>query len=137
MPNESRYQICVANITQLKSFNIPCRYIINASNPGFKSSGSGTNQAIYEACEDGPVSLKKLTLAKYSPPAVCAKAYPVHLVEGSSLYQQEVRYVIHVVGPNMNRTRPNYLKDDYDLGGNLLEESYLNCLNSFWESASH
>ena len=47
--------------------------------------------------------------------AACGKAYPVELPSSNSLRRtQGVRYVIHVLGPNMNPNKPECLNDDFE-----------------------
>jgi len=58
-PKENRFGILCADLTQLKSkHDLPCHYIVNASNPHFNEGGSGTNQAIHEACQSDKHSSK-------------------------------------------------------------------------------
>jgi len=64
------------------------------------------------------------------------KPYPVDLVPGgpnSLTDQQNVHTVIHVVGPNMNPKRKNYLNGDYVLGAKLLKKAYHEVFNCFYE----
>ncbi len=50
-----------------------------------------------------------------------------------SLFRKKegVQYVIHVVGPNMNPSRPDFLDGDYEVGCKLLEECYTSFLDFF------
>eukprot|EP01124_Arcella_intermedia_P005372 TRINITY_DN13172_c0_g1_i1.p1 TRINITY_DN13172_c0_g1~~TRINITY_DN13172_c0_g1_i1.p1 ORF type:complete len:542 (-),score=174.94 TRINITY_DN13172_c0_g1_i1:106-1512(-) len=131
-PELDRFEIRQANLVQLKDSGIPCWFVVNASNPNFKSGGSGTNKAIYRACKGENTNLEKLTHKLFKPPAVVAKAYPVDLPPGIPLREeQEVRTVIHVVGPNMSPKRPNYLKGDYEKGDALLRRAYEEILEKF------
>lgn len=71
---------------------------------------------------------------------VTGSAYPVRTRKGTQLYGQGVRYVLHVIGPNMNPCWPNYLKKedsepDYEKGCALLKNSYQNMLTTFYEIA--
>eukprot|EP01124_Arcella_intermedia_P033351 TRINITY_DN7986_c0_g1_i1.p1 TRINITY_DN7986_c0_g1~~TRINITY_DN7986_c0_g1_i1.p1 ORF type:complete len:559 (+),score=102.41 TRINITY_DN7986_c0_g1_i1:64-1740(+) len=51
-PKDPRMIVRNADLVRLKSeFDIPCWYIVNASNPKFSEGGSGTNEAIHEACK--------------------------------------------------------------------------------------
>eukprot|EP01124_Arcella_intermedia_P029091 TRINITY_DN6062_c1_g1_i2.p2 TRINITY_DN6062_c1_g1~~TRINITY_DN6062_c1_g1_i2.p2 ORF type:complete len:533 (-),score=147.14 TRINITY_DN6062_c1_g1_i2:1875-3398(-) len=128
-----RFEIRAANIVKLKDEGIPCYYIVNASNPYFKSGGSGTNKAIHRACKSETTTLEKLTLKYYKIPAEVAQAYPVDLVDGVPLKdQQSVQTVIHVVGPNMSNKRVNSLKGDYEKGDILLRQSYNGVLSVFF-----
>jgi len=132
-----RFEMRVANLVKLKDANMPCWYIVNASNPNFKSGGSGTNKAIYRACKGENTNLEKLTHKLYKPPAEVAKAYPVDLQAGCPLRdEQDVRTVIHVVGPNMSSKRANSLKGDYEKGEFLLRRAYEDVLCVFYNKVS-
>jgi len=138
-PNDPRMIVKVANLVKLKEFDIPCWYIVNASNPKFSEGGSGTNEAIHEACRSiYTPSLQTLSRKLYSDSAEGAKEYPVSLPVGCPLREtQNVRTVIHVVGPNMNPKRPNFLGDDekaYAKGKEELKKCYVNILNCFWKA---
>jgi len=134
---DARFEIRVSNLVKLKDFNIPCWYIVNASNPYLKSGGSGTNRAIHRACKGGDLTLEKLSQKQYKIPAEVAKACPVDLPPGILLREeQDVRTVIHVVGPNMNPKRPNYLKGDYEKGEPLLQKAYEDVLDVFLQKIS-
>jgi len=122
-----------ANLVKLKDHKIPCWYIVNASNPKFNEGGTGTNEAIHEACR-GPYtpSLQTLTKRLYGENAEVGKDYPVDLPEGCPLREfQNVHTVIHVVGPNMNPKKPLYLGEDYEKGKIELRKSYQNVLSFF------
>jgi len=135
-PDDNRMQVRVANLVKLKDLQIPCWYIVNASNPKFSEGGSGTNEAIHEACRSiYTPSLQTLSRRKYSENADLSTAYPVNLPVGCPLREgQNVRTVIHVVGPNMNPKRPNYLGEDYIKGKEELRKCYTNVLKCFWEA---
>jgi len=122
-----------ANLTELKAHGIPCWFVVNASNPEFHGKGSGTNLAIHKACNSKITpSLHELTLQYYTAPAKVSKAYTVPLPEGCPLRtNQNVHYVIHVVGPNMNPKRPNCLNGDYEKGEKLLRTAYEQVLDAF------
>eukprot|EP01123_Difflugia_compressa_P009599 TRINITY_DN3232_c0_g3_i1.p1 TRINITY_DN3232_c0_g3~~TRINITY_DN3232_c0_g3_i1.p1 ORF type:complete len:146 (-),score=17.89 TRINITY_DN3232_c0_g3_i1:99-476(-) len=118
--------------------DIPCWYIVNASNPKFNEGGSGTNEYIHEACRGTYTpTLQTLTRRAYSDTAELSKAYPVFLPVGCPLREtQNVHVVVHVVGPNMNPKRPNYLGDDekaYAKGKEELRKCYTNVLSVFWD----
>jgi O-acetyl-ADP-ribose deacetylase (regulator of RNase III) len=136
-PDDNRFHVGHANLVQLKTFKMPSYYIVNASNPKFNEGGSGTNKAIHDACRSVYTpSLQTLTRRKYGDNAELSKAYPVFLPEGCPLRdEQNVRYVIHVVGPNMNPKKPFYLagEDGMKRGEDELRKSYRNVLNCFWE----
>jgi len=129
---ETRFALVCADLTLLKSLKLPCHYIVNASNPYFNEGGSGTNQAIHDACNNDRSSLRKLTKKRYKiPEAETGVAYPVDLPPDNPLRIKEgVHTVIHVVGPNMNPTRPRCLKN-YEEAGPLLQKSYEEILEKF------
>lgn len=67
--------------------------------------------------------------------AECGRAYLVDLPEVSPLRKQQgVEYIIHVLGPNMNPTRPNCLYSDYKVGCRLLEQAYSSLFQTFYEA---
>jgi len=75
--------------------------------------------------------LDKETKRKYSK-ATCGNAYVVKLPTESTLHQNEkVEYVIHILGPNMNPSRPNCLNDNYEVGDALLKKCYESMLEKF------
>jgi len=132
--NEERFHIKVANLVSLKEANIPCRYIVNASNPSFTDGGSGTNKAIHSACKGPWGSLKKLSKSIYRDinEIETAKAYPVPLPPECPLRQnQDVHAIIHVVGPNRNPTRVRYLEDQHE-AEDLLKKSYEDIFRVFY-----
>jgi aprataxin len=56
----------------------------------------------------------------------------VPLPSTSPLYQREgVTHVIHVLGPNMNPQRPNYLNNDYTKGSKILRDTYSSLFENF------
>jgi len=115
---------------------MPSWYIVNASNPKFSEGGSGTNRAIHESCRNiYTPSLQTLTRKRYGDSAELSTPYPVLLPQGCPLREyQNVRYVIHVVGPNMNPKKPHYLGEDgLNKGKEELRKSYWNTLLCFWK----
>jgi len=130
---DPRFSVAVASLTELKSKNMPSWFIVNASNPKFKPTGSGTNKWIHNACTSWLTpSLEELTLQLYEIPARVSVPYPVPLPVGCPLRNtQNVHYVIHVVGPNMNPKRDNCLNGDYEKGEKLLRQSYESVLDVF------
>lgn len=59
-------------------------------------------------------------------------ALVVPLPSNSPLTSQEgVTHVIHVLGPNMNPQRPNYLKNDYVKGCKILCDAYTSLFEGF------
>jgi len=129
---ESRFALVCADLTLLKTSQLPCHYIVNASNPYFNEGGSGTNQAIHDACNSDKTSLRKITKKRYKiQEAETGIAYPIDLPADSPLrLNEEVHTVIHVVGPNMNPTRPRCLKT-YEEAGPLLQKCYEEILEKF------
>lgn len=56
----------------------------------------------------------------------------VPLPSTSPLFCREgVTHVIHVLGPNMNPQRPNYLDNDYSKGCKILHETYTSLFEGF------
>lgn len=56
----------------------------------------------------------------------------VPLPSDSPLFSKEgVTHVIHVLGPNMNPQRPNYLNNDYVKGCKVLREAYSSLFEGF------
>jgi len=82
-------------------------------------------------------TLQTITRKLHSENAELSEAYAVPLHEGCPLREtQNVHVVIHVVGPNMNPKRPNFLGDDekgYAKGSEELKKCYTNVLNTFWK----
>jgi len=82
-------------------------------------------------------TLQTLSRKEYGDNAELSKAYPVGLPVGCPLREtQNVRFVVHVVGPNMNPKRPFYLGEDekgYAKGKEELRKCYFDVLNKFWE----
>ncbi len=76
--------------------------------------------------------LHSRTLELHGSKAEVGKAYTVDLPASSPLAGNEgLSHVIHVLGPNMNPTRPNFLNNDYHKGCKLLYDSYVNMLNEY------
>lgn len=96
-----------------------------------KPGGGGVNAAIFEAA-GSELEIETKKLAKTLNPG---SALVVPLPFTSPLYTREgVTHVIHVLGPNMNPQRPNYLHGDYDEGCKLLRNTY-SCLFHAFASA--
>lgn len=135
--DDPRYRVACANLVELRSYYMTSWYIVNASNPKFSEGGTGTNRAIHDSCRsEYTPSLQTLTRKCFGDSATVAKAYPVELPRGCPLREnQNVRYVIHVVGPNMNPKKAHYLGDSAESlenGKNLLRQSYSDVLQAFW-----
>ncbi|XP_071722926.1 transcription factor bHLH140 [Rutidosis leptorrhynchoides] len=119
----------VGDITKLRSAGgLHCNVIANAANWRLKPGGGGVNAAIYEAAGPDLDYETKKRAGSLSP----GKAITVPLPSTSSLFSKEgVTHVIHVLGPNMNPKRPNYLKDDYNVGCRVLREAYSSLFENF------
>ncbi|CAI9097274.1 OLC1v1033664C3 [Oldenlandia corymbosa var. corymbosa] len=119
----------VGDITRLYSGGgLCCNVIANASNWRLKPGGGGVNAAIYSAAGPELESATKEIAASLAP----GKALIVPLPSTSPLSVKErVTHVIHVLGPNMNPQRPNYLNNDYVKGCKILREAYSSLFESF------
>jgi O-acetyl-ADP-ribose deacetylase (regulator of RNase III) len=109
----------------------PCFAVVNASNATFSggTATTGFNRAVYVAAGK---CLEAATKAKYGGKADVGVAYPVELPTESPLrVSSGTRLVIHVVGPNMNPSRPNCLNGDYVIGVALLRNAYRQSLESY------
>ncbi|GAV73582.1 Macro domain-containing protein/DcpS_C domain-containing protein/AAA_33 domain-containing protein [Cephalotus follicularis] len=119
----------VGDITRLFSEGgLRCNVIANAANWRLKPGGGGVNASIFSAA--GP-SLEFATneLAKSLLPG---NAVVVPLPSTSPLYRKEgVSHVIHVLGPNMNPSRPNWLGNDYVKGCKILSDCYTALFEGF------
>ncbi|KAI8557049.1 hypothetical protein RHMOL_Rhmol05G0304000 [Rhododendron molle] len=101
--------------------NICGRYYSALLRRRLKPGGGGVNAAIFSAA--GP-SLETATMERAGSLAP-GKAVVVPLPSTSPLFCREgVTHVIHVLGPNMNRKRPNFLNKDYKNGCEVLREAY-------------
>lgn len=93
-----------------------------------KPGGGGVNAAIFSAAGEALESATKKRASSLSP----GNALSVPLPSCSPLHKQEgVTHVIHVLGPNMNPLRPNFLKDDYDKGCDILHQTYSSLFEEF------
>ncbi|CAM6129922.1 unnamed protein product [Calypogeia fissa] len=120
--DSKRFLTFVGDITKLRSSNGPgCNIIANAANWRLKAGGGGVNAAIYSAA--GP-DLERAT-KKVAQTLNPGTSVAVQLPESSPLYMNEgVTHVIHVLGPNMNPQRPNFLSGDYSEGCRILQSAY-------------
>ncbi|KAH9310082.1 hypothetical protein KI387_037993, partial [Taxus chinensis] len=127
--DSNRFHTVVGDITKLYSEGgLKCNAIANAANWRLKAGGGGVNAAIFKAA--GPeLEVATKERAKALNPG---SALVVPLSPGCSLYKNEgVTNVIHVLGPNMNPQRPNYLKGDYVKGCKVLHDTYSSLFESF------
>lgn len=93
-----------------------------------KPGGGGVNAAIFLAGGEAFEIASKEQADTISP----GSSIIVPVPKASTLYQREgVTHVIHVLGPNMNPQRPNYLKDDYVKGCKVLYGAYSSLFNNF------
>lgn len=119
----------VGDITKLKSDGgLHCNVIANAANWRLKPGGGGVNAAIFSAAGPSLEEATKQQAKSLRPGSVVA----VQLPSTSPLFNREgVTHVIHVLGPNMNPQRPNYLNNDYDEGCKLLRDAYSSLFQAF------
>ncbi|URE49097.1 hypothetical protein MUK42_13977 [Musa troglodytarum] len=119
----------VGDITQLYTKgNFRCNVIANATNWRLKPGGGGVNAAIYRAAGDSLEIATKERAETLSP----GNSVVVPLPSSSPLHLREgVTHVIHVLGPNMNPQRPNYLKNDYVEGCKILHDAYSSLFENF------
>lgn len=127
--DSNRFFTFVGDITKLHSEGgLRCNVIANAANWRLKPGGGGVNAAIFSA--GGPtleVATKEQAKSLYPGNAVV-----VPLPSTSPLFCREgVTHVIHVLGPNMNPQRPNYLDNDYSKGCKILYETYTSLFEGF------
>ncbi|PRQ42887.1 putative adenylylsulfatase [Rosa chinensis] len=127
--DSKRFFTFVGDITKLHSEGgLCCNVIANAANWRLKPGGGGVNAAIFNA--GGPaleVATKEQAKSLYPGNAVV-----VPLPSTSPLFCREgVTHVIHVLGPNMNPQRPNYLDNDYSKGCKILHDTYTSLFEGF------
>ncbi|KAF9596543.1 hypothetical protein IFM89_012274 [Coptis chinensis] len=125
----AKFLTFVGDITQLYTLGgLRCNVIANAANWRLKPGGGGVNAAIFNAA--GP-SLEAAT-EKLAGSLAPGSALVVPLPLTSPLYKKEgVTHVIHVLGPNMNPHRPNFLNNDYNKGCNVLRKAYSSLFEGF------
>lgn len=93
-----------------------------------KPGGGGVNAAIFNAAGPELESATKEKVKSLSP----GNAAVVPLPSSSPLFTREgVTHVIHVLGPNMNPQRPNYLNNDYNKGCKILQDAYTSLFEGF------
>ncbi|KAK3147550.1 hypothetical protein QOZ80_3BG0283800 [Eleusine coracana subsp. coracana] len=127
--DSSKFFTFVGDITQLRSKgSLQCNVIANAANWRLKPGGGGVNAAIFNAAGEALQHATKECADTLRPGN--SVVVPVPLT--SPLRQQEaVTHVIHVLGPNMNPMRPDYLKNDYTKGCKILREAYNSLFENF------
>lgn len=116
------YVVCLFAISMRKVLDqdILCRRL--------KPGGGGVNAAIFSAAGSGLEVATKQQANSLQP----GNAVAVQLPSTSPLLNREgVTHVIHVLGPNMNPQRPNYLNNDYDEGCKLLGNAYSSLFQAF------
>ncbi|XP_028057459.1 transcription factor bHLH140 [Camellia sinensis] len=119
----------VGDITRLYSGGgLHCNAIANAANWRLKPGGGGVNAAIFSAAGPALEIATKERAGSLTP----GKAVVVPLPSTSPLFSREgVTHVIHVLGPNMNPQRPNFLNNDYIKGCKVLREAYSSLFEGF------
>ncbi|CAL0324698.1 unnamed protein product [Lupinus luteus] len=119
----------VGDITHLYSTGgLRCNVIANAANWRLKPGGGGVNAAIFNAAGSELEYATKEKAKSLSP----GNAIFVPLPSSSPLFTREgVTHVIHVLGPNMNPQRPNYLNNDYNKGCKILQDAYAALFEGF------
>ncbi|KAI4353391.1 hypothetical protein L6164_002345 [Bauhinia variegata] len=119
----------VGDITCLYSGGgLRCSVIANAANWRLKPGGGGVNAAIFNAAGPALESATKERAKSLLP----GNAIVVPLPSRSPLFVREgVTHVIHVLGPNMNPQRPNYLGNDYGKGCKILQDAYTSLFEGF------
>ncbi|KAK9124560.1 hypothetical protein Sjap_014162 [Stephania japonica] len=124
-----RFFTFVGDITQLYTGGgLHCTAIANAANWRLKPGGGGVNAAIFNAAGPSLETATKERAGYLSP----GSALVVHLPSSSPLHKKQgVSHVIHVLGPNMNPQRPNFLNNDYKKGCEVLREAYSSLFNGF------
>ncbi|XWS67266.1 hypothetical protein CRYUN_Cryun05aG0272700 [Craigia yunnanensis] len=127
--DSKRFFTFVGDITQLYSKGgLHCNVIANAANWRLKPGGGGVNAAIFNA---GGPALKAATIDR-AQSLLPRNTLVVPLPLTSPLHRKEgVTHVIHVLGPNMNPHRPNYLNNDYIKGCKVLQDAYSSLFEGF------
>ncbi|XP_008442389.2 transcription factor bHLH140 [Cucumis melo] len=127
--SSTKFFTFVGDITKLNSEGgLRCNVIANAANWRLKPGGGGVNAAIFSAAGPGLEVATKQQANSLHP----GNAVAVQLPSTSPLLNREgVTHVIHVLGPNMNPQRPNYLNNDYDEGCKLLGNAYSSLFQAF------
>lgn len=93
-----------------------------------KPGGGGVNAAIFREAGSSLEVATKEKAGSLRP----GNAVVVPLPASSPLFSREgVTHVIHVLGPNMNPQRPNFLNNDYEKGCEVLRSAYSSLFEGF------
>ncbi|KAG9453531.1 hypothetical protein H6P81_006435 [Aristolochia fimbriata] len=127
--DSTKFFTLVGDITRLNSeTGLRCTVIANAANWRLKPGGGGVNAAIFNAAGQALETATRECAGTLSP----GRTVIVPLPPTSPLYEREgVTHVIHVLGPNMNPQRPNFLHNDYTKGCRILREAYSSLFENF------
>ncbi|CAM8949144.1 unnamed protein product [Rhodiola kirilowii] len=127
--DSKRFFTFVGNITRLYSEGgLRCHVIANAANWRLKPGGGGVNAAIFSEAGSFLEVATKEKAGSLHP----GKALVVPLPASSPLFSREgITHVIHVLGPNMNPQRPNFLNNDYQKGCEVLRSAYSSLFEGF------
>lgn len=127
--NSDKFFTFVGDITHLYTCgSLRCNVIANAANWRLKPGGGGVNAAIFSAAGSDLETATKELAGSINP----GRALVVPLPSTSPLCIKEgVTHVIHVLGPNMNPHRPNFLNNDYIKGCKILREAYSSLFEGF------
>ncbi|GFY83796.1 APRATAXIN-like protein [Actinidia rufa] len=116
------------NIDSDKFLTFVGRYNSTIFERRLKAGGGGVNAAIFSAAGPALEIATKERAGSLTP----GKAVVVPLPSTSPLFSREgVTHVIHVLGPNMNPQRPNFLNNDYIKGCKVLREAYSSLFEGF------
>ncbi|KAJ3033763.1 hypothetical protein HDV00_005839 [Rhizophlyctis rosea] len=128
-----RFRALVGDLSRLKTGSgVACQYVVVEISWRWKPTATAVCKAVYDRA--GP-TLAESTKAQYTRPATVGEAYPVEVDKSSPLASEEgVLEVIHVVGPNMNPSRPHCL-DATDKAIEQLESTYRAALDCFAKEA--
>jgi aprataxin len=102
-----------------------CSVVAVGCNKLFKLGGDRLNIALHKAF--GTANELHDLIQQVYPREVpeIGKAYLVKVPEAHPLHQTKgLKFVVNILGPNMNPNRLDYLDGDYELGEKLLEKSY-------------
>jgi aprataxin len=125
-----RFRVAVVDLTRVNSSgHVGATVVVNSTNKDLSPNGSGINQALYKAVPH----LAVLTATQnHLPPARVGQPMVVELPEDNAWRAREgVVAVVHILGPNMNKSRPDCLNGDYERGCEQLAITYRNLFISF------